>query len=207
MVQVKFLLLLISFSLLGCSTNQATDTADATNSSVEQEVITNSDKQALANSANSERAGLDPKLAVFSKFIGTWESVFEWDGDQPKVLDVSKNEVALNGKALRTLHSVNEGMYGGESLIFWDKEQQKIIFYYFTTADFYTSGYIEVVGDNQFVAYEDVVGNENGITKVKSTSTYKDNTIEVSTAYYKKGAWTKPESRTYTASDKAVTFK
>ncbi|WP_193408704.1 hypothetical protein [Thalassotalea crassostreae] len=156
---------------------------------------------------SDKQAVLDPKLAVFSKFVGTWESVFEWDGDKPEVLDVSKNEVALNGKALRTLHSINQGMYGGESLIFWDKAQQKIIFYYFTTADFYTSGYIEVVDDNQFVAFEDVVGNENGITKVKSTSTYKDNTIKVSTAYFKNGEWTKPESRTYTASDKAVVFK
>ena len=40
------------------------------------------------------------------------------------VVDVSRYEVALNGQAVRNLHSINDGAYGGETLIVWDKEKQ-----------------------------------------------------------------------------------
>jgi hypothetical protein len=66
---------------------------------------------------------------------------------------------------------------------------------------------MKVLSPTQFVAYEDVTGSKDGITKVKSTSDLKDEKFIVSTSYLKKGEWTKPESRTYTRSTKAVKFK
>ena len=150
---------------------------------------------------------LDAKLAMFADYLGTWQSNFTVAPGKPSVTDVSMWERALNGKAVRTLHSINNGEYGGESLIFFDKEKDSLVFYYFTTAGFYTSGTIEVINETQFVAYEDVSGNDSGITKVKSTSDLQKDRLLVSTSYLKNGKWTEPEQRVYTKSDRKVIFK
>lgn len=150
------------------------------------------------------------ELAFFQPYLGTWYSVFEQKDGKPVVSDVSKWQRVLNGKALKTTHSVNDGAYGGESIIFWDKKQQKYLFYYFTTADFMTVGEIEVLSENSFVAYEDVDGESEmskGITRVRSVSTLAKDKITVATSYLKNGEWTKPESRSYTRTDKQVVFK
>lgn len=169
-------------------------------------VFTFASTNSFADTGSSTQK-LDDKLKVFEDYLGTWQSVFEMKEGKPSVTDVSKWERALNGKAVRTLHSINDGDYGGESLIFYDNAKQKIVFYYFTTAEFFTQGTIEIVNESTFIAYEDVTGNENGITKVKSTSKLLKDTMEVSTSYLKKGKWTKPESRTYLHSSAQVVFK
>ena len=98
---------------------------------------------------------------MFESYLGTWQSTFS-NG----VVDVSHWEIALNGTTLRALHSINDGEYGGESLTLWDKKKQKPVFYYLTTADFYTQGEFEFISENEFVAYEKVTGNTDGITQV-----------------------------------------
>lgn len=151
-----------------------------------------------------------PELAIFEPYLGTWHAEFERKPNQPKMVDVSKWERALNGKALRTLHSINDGMYGGESLIFWDTKTKQLTFYYFTTADFYTTGTLEILSNNSFAAYEDVTGESQlaqGIIKVRSTSQLLGDKMKVSTSYLKNGEWTPEESRTYTRSTKQVIFK
>ncbi|WP_462153500.1 hypothetical protein [Pseudoalteromonas piscicida] len=150
---------------------------------------------------------LNEELSVFSPYLGTWQSDFDVPSDKPKMQDVSHWERALNGTAIRTLHSINDGMYGGESLIFWDKSKNSLVFYYFTTAGFYTQGTMEVLSQTEFVAYEDVINNKDGITKVKSTSKFESGQFTVSTQYLKNGEWTQPESRVYTKSEKEVEFK
>lgn len=150
---------------------------------------------------------LAPELNLFSNYLGTWEAQFPVKEGQPAVHDVAHWERALNGKAIRTLHSINQGQYGGESLIFFDKEKQKIVFYYFTTAGFYTTGYMELIDANTLIAYEEVSGNKDGITQVKSTNKLLGNSMKVSTSYFKNGTWTTPESRVYQRSNKQVIFK
>jgi len=127
-------------------------------------------------------------------------------GEKP-IQDIGIWERALNGKAIHTKHSINEGEYGGESMIFYDSKKESLVFYYFTTAGFYTKGTIKVLSPTQFVAYEEVTGSKEGITKVKSMSDFKEGKFVVSTSYLKKGEWTKPEQRIYTRSTKAVKFK
>ncbi|CAM4304103.1 hypothetical protein [Pseudoalteromonas byunsanensis] len=146
------------------------------------------------------------ELRIFEPYLGTWQADFAVAGGKPSMQDVSHWEIALNGTAVRTLHSINEGMYGGESLILWDQSKQKVVFFYFTTAGFYTQGTMDVLDDGSFVAYEDVAGNQDGITQVKSTSRFVDGQMEVSTQYLKYGTWTEPEKRHYTRSSKAVKF-
>ncbi|MEZ7275699.1 hypothetical protein [Pseudoalteromonas sp. 68 DY56-GL68] len=150
---------------------------------------------------------LSEHLQVFKPYLGTWQADFDVAQGKPAVQDVSTWQRALNGMAIKTIHSINEGEYGGESMIFWDNNKQSLVFYYFTTAGFYTKGTMNVLSPTQFVAYENVNGSQEGITKVKSTSEYKDNSFIVSTSYLKKGQWTKPEKRIYTRSNKEVKFK
>jgi len=154
--------------------------------------------------ANAELAA---ELRVFEPYFGTWQADFPVAEGQPAMQDVSHWARALNGTAVRTLHSINDGLYGGESLIFWDKSKNSLVFYYFTTAGFYTQGTMEMVNDHGFIAYEDVTGNKDGITKVKSTSTLRDGQIIVSTQYLKQEKWTSPETRVYQPSEKNVKFK
>lgn len=164
----------------------------------------------LAAAKNSEEKALAKELAMFQPYLGTWYSVFKEENGKPVVSDVSKWQRVLNGKALKTIHSVNNGAYGGESIIFWDKKKNKLVFYYFTTADFMTQGEIEILSPNSFVAYEDVDGNSEmskGISKVRSTSTLSKDKLVVSTSYLKNGEWTKPEQREYRRSTKKVIFQ
>lgn len=150
------------------------------------------------------------ELEFFQPYLGTWYAVFEEKDGKPVVSDVTHWQRVLNGKGLKTVHSVNDGAYGGESIIYWDKKLKKYVFYYFTTADFMTVGEIEILSENSFVAYEDVDGESEmskGITQVRSISTLSADKLTVETSYLKNGEWTKPESRSYSRSDKQVKFK
>ena len=160
----------------------------------------------LLSSSVWAKLPLNDELKVFSRYLGTWEAEFPATEGKPAMVDVSQWQRALNGTAVRTLHSINDGMYGGESLIFWDNSKESLVFYYFTTAGFYTQGTMEAISDTEFVAYEDVNNNKDGITKVKSTSRFASGQFTVTTQYLKNGEWTKPQARVYQRSDKAVKF-
>ncbi|MEL0640790.1 hypothetical protein V6260_09265 [Pseudoalteromonas aliena] len=157
--------------------------------------------------ASNAPTNLDKELAVFKPYLGTWQADFEVPKGTKTVQDVGRWERALNGKAIHTKHSINEGEYGGESMIFYDSKKKSLVFYYFTTAEFYTKGTMKVLSPTQFVAYENVTGSQDGITKVKSMSELKDDKFVASTSYLKKGDWTRPEQRMYTRSTKTVKFK
>lgn len=157
--------------------------------------------------ANNKTDLLEPELAIFTPYLGTWQADFKVPAGAKPIQDISKWERALNGKVIHTTHSINEGEYGGESMIFYDRKKESLVFYYFTTAGFYTKGTMKVLSPTQFVAYEEVMGSKEGITKVRSISELKNDTFVVSTSYLKKGEWTKPEMRTYTRSTNAVKFR
>ncbi len=154
-------------------------------------------------------AAFAPQLAKFESYLGGWTAEFKVQPGQAPVSDVTLFEKVLNGKALKTTHSINDGVYGGESYIFWNNTSQRLEFHYFTTADFMTTGYLEFISDNEFVAYEDVTGQSQmsqGITKVKSASKLLGDKMTVSTSYLKNGEWTTPETREYVRTTKDVIF-
>jgi hypothetical protein len=130
---------------------------------------------------------LDEHLESFRPFLGkTWRGEFKESKPDKPVVDVSRWERALNGKAIRVLHSVNDGAYGGESLMFWDSEQQKLRYYYFTTAGFHTSGVITVT-EKKIIATEKVTGSANGISEVRSTTEIQaDGTLSTKAEYLDK---------------------
>ena len=90
-------------------------------------------------------AGDAPQLAEpfkpFAPLLGkTWKGEFKDSTPEKPLFDVARWERALNGKAVRVLHSVNDGIYGGETIITWDAAKKSLVYWYFTTAGFRTEG-------------------------------------------------------------------
>lgn len=129
---------------------------------------------------------LDAHLEAFRPFLGkTWRGEFKDSKPERPLFDVARWERALNGKAVRILHSVNRGDYGGESIIFWDAEQKEVRYHYFTTAGFHTTGTV-TAADGKFAMSEKVSGNASGITEVKSTYELRPDGTLLSKATYLK---------------------
>ena len=123
---------------------------------------------AFALPVASPAAELIPQLAPLRPLTGkTWRGEFPDSTPGKPVVDVSRYEVALNGQAVRNMHSINDGAYGGESLMIWDKEKQAIVYYYFTTGGFYTTGTLKEE-DGAIVAHETVKGDAGGVSEVKA---------------------------------------
>jgi hypothetical protein len=159
--------------------------------------------------APTPRARLNEHLAVFEPYIGkTYRAEFSNSTPQKPVVDVSRWERALNGQAVRVLHSVNDGEYGGESIMMWDSSTEKITFWYFTTAGFHTTGTLEIQG-KQWISRETVSGAANGITEVKATSEPTDQGGFVTKSeYLKDGKWEPGSERSYRlAPDAQVVFQ
>lgn len=117
--------------------------------------------------------------------------------------DVLRVERALNGRAVRLLHSVNEGEYGGETIVMWDQGAEKLIYYYFTTAGFYTSGSIVSTADG-YRSTESVTGSQNGVTEVRAATTrIDDGHFTVSSSYLRDGEWVQGHQVAYENTPKA----
>ena len=124
------------------------------------------------------------------------------------VVDVARWERALNGQAVRVLHSINAGEYGGETLIFWSAEKKSLVYRYFTTAGFQTEGVATIEG-SKIITSEKVQGNANGITEVKAVTELRaDGAMAKSSEYLKDGKWVPGNATTYREDPKAeVVFR
>ncbi|MFQ6616223.1 MAG: hypothetical protein ACE5HZ_05575 [Fidelibacterota bacterium] len=119
----------------------------------------------------------------------TWRGTTSQSTPDKPVHDVSRWERVLNGKAVRILHSVNDGEYGGETMIIWDAQKESLVFFYFTTAGFYTHGTMEIE-DGRFTSHEFVSGNQDGITEVRAVGTLlPDGRLHSKSQYFQDGKW------------------
>ena len=162
----------------------------------------------LSSSVYAQEALINA-LEPFRPFLGkTFRGELAESTPEKPVMDISKWERALNGRAIRNLHSLNNGEYGGETIIYYDKDKKSLIYYYFTTAGFYTHGTMKFEGDT-VISHEFVEGNENGITEVKSTATImEDGKLHNKSMYFKNGEWIDGHEATYVeAPDAEVIFK
>jgi len=161
-------------------------------------------------SALNAGEALAPELAPLAPFVGkTWRSEAAADGgDQRSQIDVSRWERALNGQAIRILHSINDGEYGGETMLLWDRNRQSLVFYYFTTAGFFTEGTARIV-DGRFVSTEQIHGNADGITEVEAVAELDPSGRLISRSrYLKNGEWIDGHSFSYVqAPDAEVRFR
>jgi len=140
---------------------------------------------------------LTKALQPLQPFLKTWKGHFRNSTPEKPNFDVQRWERALNGRAVRIIHSVNNGAYGGESMIVANPKTAALEFYYFTTAGFYTHGTIEFQG-GKVITHEEVTGNDDGVTKVKGTTELlPEGKLRVLTQYFKNGAWVDGRDMTY----------
>ncbi len=131
--------------------------------------------------------GMQAELAQFEPFVGhTYRGEFAPDDKGNVAIDVSRWERILDGRAIRISHSLNDGDYAGESLIFWDAKAQSIGFFYVTNAGFQTNG-TGSFEDSTFVSREVVSGNAQGITEVVARSTLNPDGGMTVESFYMKG--------------------
>ncbi|MBN1350229.1 hypothetical protein JXJ21_12515 [candidate division KSB1 bacterium] len=133
---------------------------------------------------------INEHLKPLLPFVGkTWKSEFHGSTPEKPVYDVQHWELILNGQAIRIMHSLNEGAYGGETIVMWDKEKKQLIYFYFTTAGFYTQGTFSFDG-KKWIGHENVTGNKEGITEVKSIGEIlPDGRLHSKSQYLKNGDW------------------
>lgn len=141
---------------------------------------------------------LDEHLAPFAPLVGkTWRGEFANSTKEKPMFDVARWEVALKGKAIRSVHSVNDGIYGGETIIMWDAEKKTLVAFYFTTAGFFTESTFELK-DGKLASREKVRGNQQGITEVEAVSEVSAGKLHVKSRYLKDGQWVPGHEITYT---------
>lgn len=132
----------------------------------------------------------DNPLRALAPFVGkTWRGTFAGSTPERPLYDVARWEWALSGGAIRVLHSLNDGTYGGETLLLRDPEGKGLIFFYFTTGGFYTRGSAEIE-DGKLVSVEEVTGDADGVTELRSVAELlSDGRLRVSSRYRKDGSW------------------
>ena len=133
---------------------------------------------------------LSARLEPLRPFLGkTWKGTFTDQTSETPTVDVSIWERALNGQAVRILHSVNDGAYGGETIITWDPEQKSLVFFYFTTAGFFTRGSM-TFEKGKFTTREQVTGSESGITEIMGTGEIlPDGRLHSTAKYLQNAKW------------------
>jgi len=162
-----------------------------------------------ANLPSADAVSLDAQLEPFRPMLEkTWKGAFKSSKPEKPLVDIMRWERALNGKAIRVLHSVNEGSYGGETIFRWDQEKQAVTYHYFTTAGFMTVGSVSFK-DGKWITHEVVAGRTNGVTEVRGTSHLSaDGALTIETEHLKDGNWEPGREVTYTVEPAArVVFK
>jgi hypothetical protein len=144
----------------------------------------------LAGASSAVAVDMSPHLQPLAHLVGkTWRGTVSPPGAAKPATDVSRFELALNGQAVRNRHSIDDGAYGGETFILWEEARQSLVYYYFTTAGFYTTGTMSVE-DGAIVSHEIVKGSAGGVAEVKATSRLlPDGRLHVKSRYLKNGVW------------------
>jgi hypothetical protein len=153
---------------------------------------------AILSFAGADKPSLNPHLQPLEPLLGkTWKGVFKDSKPDKPVVDVARWERVLNGQAVRSLHSINQGVYGGETIFIWNDKKGTVEYYYFTTAGFMTTGTLEIK-DGKIITHEEVKGDAGGITEVRGTSEIQaDGKFHVKAEHLKNGEWTLGHEVTY----------
>ena len=148
---------------------------------------------------------LEPLRPLLEK---TWKAPLKNSTPEKPMVDVMRWERALNGKAVRVQHSVNDGIYGGETIFMWDEKKQVVTYHYFTTAGFMTVGTVSFK-DGKLITHEVISGNAGGVTEVRGTSELlSSGAFRVTTEHLKDGQWQPGREATYEQDANAkVVFK
>ncbi|WCL55189.1 hypothetical protein [Gimibacter soli] len=141
----------------------------------------------------------DPVLAPLAPLMGkTWRSVENGTNpDGSTFNDVVRWEWQASGHMALATHSLNEGVYGGVTLIHHDAKARTIVFRYATTGGFYTEGTI-VPKDGGFEILETVKGTTGGPSDVRTFMKMDGpDAYTVESRMMVNGVWGEPQTRMY----------
>ena len=144
--------------------------------------------------ASSIAAGDQPSVDPHLEFLQPWlDKTFKSEDKEASsgkpTTDVARWDRALNGKAVRITHSLNDGAYGGEVIVRWDEEKQAVCYHYFTTDTFWTEGTMNFK-DGKITSHEFVKGKAGGVTEVRATLEMQpDGTYLQKSEFLKDGKW------------------
>jgi hypothetical protein len=144
--------------------------------------------------ADSVTLPLSKELEPLQRLLGIWKGEFVGGKSEKPMVDAVRFERALNGKAVRILHSVNDGIYGGETLVIWNPQARRIETFYFTTAGYRTEGVMTVDKEGVITSTETLKADESKsgdpITQVRATTKMlPDGRMHVKSEYRKKAGW------------------
>lgn len=126
--------------------------------------------------------------------------------DEPRV-DIQAWEWAIGGAAISVTHALEDGSYGGETLIYADTAAEALAYVYVTNAGFRTEGTFDVADDGAWTASEDVLGHET-ITKVRSMGRIEpDGTMSVRSELLENGDWRPAHAFVYRETDARPVIK
>lgn len=112
----------------------------------------------------AEARAEDPFRPLYPLIGRTWRGT----GIGPDAVeDIVRWEWAVGGHAVRATHAVNDGAYGGETVVFADADSGGLIFHYFTSGGFHTTGTITLADDGSLVIEEAVHGLD-GLESLRS---------------------------------------
>lgn len=111
--------------------------------------------------------------------------------------DVQYWSWAVGGSVLSITHALEDGSYGGETLVYRDNSTDGLAYVYVTDGGFMTQGSFTLDDEGGWVAEEEVTGHPT-ITKVRSTGVMKETGELVSTSeYFQNGEWVAGNNFTY----------
>ncbi len=137
--------------------------------------------------AIAEAPVIEP-LEPFEPYLGrTWKALVNPDSGAH---DVARWQPALAGQAIKIEHSVSDGAYGGETFIMWDRAREELVFFYFTTAGFFTTGTMWFDETGALNSREQVTGNASGVEEVHARQEIMpDGRLKVTTRMLREGQW------------------
>lgn len=137
----------------------------------------------------------DP-LAMFDPLVGkTWIG----EGTAGEVggkTDVITWQRIMGGKGVQSSHSINRGEYGGVTVFFFDPVEKTVMFHYFTTANFHSTGTVEKADNGDIVAVERIHGLE-GLPEVRGRIVFNEKGWETRASYLENGEWVEGDGFRY----------
>ena len=147
---------------------------------------------------------LSKHLLGFDNFIDKkFKGEFYNSTKEKPLIDVIYFERILNGEAIRISHSVNRGEYGGQYIITWNSDIERIESYYFSTGGEIKVSNVRII-KKEIIIEEDFSKNENGIQKVKKIFRLNnDGLLENHIHYLMNNLWVKSHEMNYDQNDSA----
>ncbi|WP_029085711.1 copper chaperone PCu(A)C [Brevundimonas aveniformis] len=134
----------------------------------------------------AEVSAKDPFVPLYPLIGRTWRGI-SLGPDTAE--DVVRWDWAVDGHAVRAVHAVNGGVYGGETTFFPDGESGNLIFSYLTSGGFHTNGSLTVRPDG-VMEIEQMVHGLDGLERLRSTVTVPgDGTYQTRTLVERDGRW------------------